>query len=295
MTYKLAISERGTKAFDVVASGSSFDRPREGLSAVMLDCRYGDCVSASASSGGKDHLTASTGVRSPLALRHVLYGKLSRGVVKELRRRRIDVETARFGDAAVDDSLRDPRLLVDAFAAFAACGGDAALASVAEKWSDPTWATSTQSSVPVQFTFEGVEWISHVELQLTVNLSNGRRFANVMVCLVTDGCLLSSDVDMQNRGEISTVLQSLHHGPDRPFFEMTALGASVFRPIRDSMVRLLGASVDEVDFTAMYCGSDDRIDLTCIDRRSPLLVRTVQVSFEPGRPADAVPHSFLST
>ena len=203
MTYKLVTSVRGSKASDVVvASGSSLDQPREGFSTVVPNCRHGGCVSAA--SGGKDPLATCTSVRSPLALRHVLYGQLSRSVVTGLRKRRIDVETALFGDAAVDDSLRDPRLLVDFFAAFAACGGDDALANVAEKWSDPNWTTSTQSSVPVQFTFEGVEWITHVELELTVNLRNGRRFANVMVRLATDGCLLSSDVDMQNHGEIST-------------------------------------------------------------------------------------------
>jgi len=269
VTYKLVKSERGIQAFDVaVASGSLFDRSRKRFAA----------------SGGTDPLaTSSTGVRSPLALRQVLYGKLSREAVMGLRRRRIDVETAMFGDAAVDDSLRDPRLLVDVFDAFAACGGDAALANVAKKWGDPTWTVSTQSSVSVQSTFEGMEWISHVELELTVNPRNGRRFANIMLRLATDGCLLLSEADMQRRGEISTVLQSLHHG--RPFFEMTDLGASVFRTIRDSMLQLLGASVGEVEFIAMYCGYVDRMDLKCIDRRLPLLVRTVQVSFEPGRPA----------
>ena len=242
-----------------------------------------------AGSGGER--ISAAGAQDPLALRQVLCGFLSRELVEGLRKRHIDVETAVFGEAAIDASLRDPRLLVEFFKAFAKSGGDAAMATVANSWRDSSWTVPTQSSIPVQFSFEGVEWIARVESELTINSCNGLRFANLIVRLATDGCLLRSDLDMQNRGEISTVLRTLHHG--RPFFEMTELGASVFRPIRDNMLHLLAASAGEVgvDFIATYCGSEDRIDLKCADRRTPLVVRTVQISFEPGWPADSVPRN----
>ena len=83
-------------------------------------------------------MIAPAGVANPLTLRQVLYGQLSRDVIEGLRKRRIDVETAVFGDAAVDESLRDPRILVNFFAAFAASGGDAAMALVSAQWLNPT-------------------------------------------------------------------------------------------------------------------------------------------------------------
>lgn len=229
------------------------------------------------------------GVQGTLALRQVFYGLLSREVVEGLRKRRIDVESALFGEAAVGESLRDPRLLAGVFTAFSKSGGDDAIARVARKWHYPTWTASMHHSVPVQFEFESFEWIAHVETELTVNVLNGRRIANVLVRLATGGCLLRSDIDIQNRGEITTLLQALHH--DRLFFDMTELGASVFRPIRDDMLKHLDATPGElgVAFSAVYCGIEDRIDLKYIDRRTPLLLRTIHVSFEPGSPADSGP------
>ena len=138
--------------------------------------------------------------------------------------------------------------------------------------------------------FEGVDWIAHVDIELLYDPASGRRYSNFDIRLATDGCLLRSDSDMRRRGEIGSVLRMLHHG--RPFYDMTAQGASVFAPIRAYMLSAIeatSAAEPRVNFSALYCGSQDRIDLKCEDRRVPSLVRTVGVTFEPGWPASTVP------
>jgi hypothetical protein len=236
--------------------------------------------------------SSSCGLSAAASLRKSFYAGLTAPIVRELRVRGIDVETMLLSDRAIHETLRDLHLLAGVFSAFVAPGesGAALLATVKRDWSIGAW-TSPDACRGALFEFDGVDWAARVE---TSYLSNrlGRRYENVSVRLPTDGCLLRSDTDMQARGETRAGAPRLHHH-GRAFYEMTPLGASVLKPICDYMLETVGASpsgADGVSLEIVYCGSEDRLDCKCVDRRAaPGLVRTLQVCFEPGWPAAPVP------
>ena len=223
--------------------------------------------------------------------RRDIYSGLTQRVVEELRARGVDVETVLLSDRAVDETLRDLGLLVAVFSAFVAGKPGAALLSIIKgDWERKTgeW-TSPNASRGALFKHDGTVWKGTLDTSsLTVDEET---YENVTLRLPTDGCLMRSDADAAGRGEIMPGPARLHHH-SRAFYEMTPLGATVLAPICTYMLHLLGAAPGEadIDLEVLYCGSEDRLDCKCVDRRAaPALVRTVQVSFEPGWPAAPVP------
>lgn len=239
------------------------------------------------------HVLGPTCTAASILVRQAIFSGLNERVIQELRSRGVDVEAVLLSDRAIDETLRDLHVLVKVFRAFAAPGtpGEAMLSCIQHDWHRGVWSTTTKakSSMGVLFEFDGIDWAGSVDTSVLADPARGRRYENVSIHLPTDGCLMRSNSDAMARED--TVPERQHHH-SRAFYEMTPLGASVLAPICEFMRLLVGAKVDDhgVDFEVLYCGSDDRLDCKCVDRRgAPALVRTVQVSFEPGWPAAPVP------
>lgn len=228
-----------------------------------------------------------TPVSATNAARATVYTALTEPFVRKLRERRASVETV-LRSHAVDETLRDLRLLSSVFDAFVAPiePSAAILSSIRSDLRRNMW-TSPNARVGALFKYDGILWTGSIETSCLDRC--GDTYENVTLRLPTDGCLLRSDADALARGDI--LPQRRHHG--RTFYEMTHLGATALAPISNYMLALLGAAPGGepgVDLEVLYCGKEDRLDCVCVDRRqAPVLVRTVQVFFEPGWPAARVP------